>query len=593
MTVLDDIPATHAPGAARVRQYQSHMLSPVSTQPASAPGSKRTSTYSLGRDSRRMSQNITALPMMLLPTPSSSPTLKGKKTRPQSLSSLLLQHEQQQEQQEQQQQGNVQSRLSRQSKASWRGNRGGVGMNEMMVDLETTGVFVPSSGQRLRAEFVYRTVIQCADEIRRRGLDHPNIFYNPSPKKVISSMIALLTDQDRCDLYPIQCLRIDTVTGLLLNLLSQMSNPVVPYLVMEHYFRRGGSATRSPSMSTIHTSSRRQSSTIATTPMATPERTATLSDSSPISSLLPAIPALPPRGPSYVEMNWAREHFDLPAFLDVLPAMNRVILLEVLHLCQEILDRQGLNRMTLTRLVNQVSPALFSTVFDQKILETMAGGSMQCSIHGDGISSEEGSRAENYLFMVILVRFLFLTSSNDPNAATNSNMYNDMYNTCDNNYGTNNGNSIHSHPIETNGSSVPTIVTPVSESIYGQSNNSTSFRKSQERLLQEQQEYHDRMERSYQEMEIRKRPSQHFGVYSAAQKQQLQQEQQQYLTPARSNDQIQDKIVPDLAVSKHDATHVDTALTIGDGAMGAILAITEASMMDKRAHYDHLCQVRA
>jgi len=31
------------------------------------------------------------------------------------------------------------------------------------------GILVPSSGKRLRAEFVYRAVVQCADEIRRRG----------------------------------------------------------------------------------------------------------------------------------------------------------------------------------------------------------------------------------------------------------------------------------------------------------------------------------------------------------------------------------------------------------------------------------------
>ncbi|KAG0313392.1 hypothetical protein BGZ99_008915 [Dissophora globulifera] len=527
-------------------QNQSMLLSPVAPLDL-PPATKRVSMDNLAVASRRpMSDNITSsLHRLSVP----SPTLRGKKSRPKSLSSLLLQHEQQV--------SVAQPRLPHQTKTLRWANRGGIGTNEMMVDLETTGVFVPSSGKRLRAEFVYRTVIQCADEIRYRGLYHRNIFHNPSPKKVISSMIALLTDQDRCDLYSIQCLRIDTVAGLMLNLLSQMSNPVVPYHVMEHYFQQGGSnrsSTLSNRSSIISNSvaTRRQSSTVNAgntgTPMIVVEGTAIHSSEYPFptNAALPIIPELPPRGPSYVTMAWAREHFDLPAFLDALPAMNRVILLEVLHLCQEILEHQIENRVTLTGLVQQFAPAIFSTVFDQKILETVAGGSRRCSIHGDLITPEEGSRAESHLFMVILVRFLYLTTSSS--MPTGFRAANSAYNTF---IGINSYNNNYTDDVMEEDTATPASLS-VPSSNNGEDptpvGGKLTYRKSQERLQMVQQEYYNQMELSYQQMEIQKQPSQHFGVYSAAQKQQ-QKQQMQLQQPQPQYPQSQDTIVPSLAMA--------------------------------------------
>ncbi|KAF9581348.1 hypothetical protein BGW38_001678 [Lunasporangiospora selenospora] len=297
-------------------------------------------------------------------------------------------------------------------------NKGSIGSKgEMMLELETTGVFLPVAGKRLRPEFVYRSVIQCADEIRSRGLDHPNLFFNPSPKKVISSMVSLLLDQDRCTLYPIQCLRIDTVVNLMLNIVSQMSNPVIPYAIMEYYFKYGHSmpepqpASRHPRTGSHNSSN---SSMWGTSPDggASPTSSSSSSASSlggghesaeahsnPLphsqprtshsgsdqsgnhrrsntdssnSMALPFIPGFP-SSTTAGTIQWARDSFDLTAFLDALPPMNRVILLEILHLCEEALDHQVYNFLTLPRLVQQVAPALFSTVFDQKILEQVAG----------------------------------------------------------------------------------------------------------------------------------------------------------------------------------------------------------------------------
>ncbi|KAF9275791.1 hypothetical protein BGZ68_010512 [Mortierella alpina] len=373
----------------------------------------------------------------------------------------------------------------------------------MLVELETTGVFVPSKGQRLREEFVYQTVTQCADEIRSRGLSHPNLFYNPAPKKVISSMIDLMTDQQRCNLFAIQCLRIDTVASLMLNVLSQMSNPVIPYSVMEHYFQQGLPTTRSSSSP----SSRRHSAVLRMG-----------LDELPMSMLagLPAIPALPIMNhvssgvPSHATIAWARIYFDLAAFLGALPLMNRVILLEVLHVCHEVLQHQGSNRLTLARVVAQIAPALFSTVFDQKMLEKMVGGTRRCSIHCDSISSYEGNLAENHLLTVILVRFIYLTANSRSNSTSSSPRmpaqanHHQLRRKSSPSLGRSSYHSGSSGSCEYNGY----------DNRYDNRYDNTMYRRSQESIQQEQDAYYLKMARSFQEMELQQRHQQQYGQYA-------------------------------------------------------------------------------
>ncbi|KAF9094849.1 hypothetical protein BGX23_001492 [Mortierella sp. AD031] len=448
----------------------------------------------------------------------------SKKSRPKSFSSMVLLSDQKV--------SSPQPRLPHQSKATRWANRGGIGANEMMVDLETTGVFVPSNGCRLRAEFVYHSVIQCSDEIRHRGLLHPNIFTNPSPKKVISAMIALMIDQQRCDLFAIQCLRIDTVTGLMLNLMSQMSNPIIPYAITEHYFQRNGLATRSSS-SQSPPSSRRQSGV----PRPSPEQSQ--SPQSVLGDSLPVIPELPLK--TWVPFNaayaWAREYFDLHTFLALLPSMNRVILLEVLHLCHELLDHQIQNRLTITRLVQQIAPALFRTVFDQKILESIAGGSRRCSVYGDSISSLDGTRAENHLFMIILVRFLHLSSNNygastaDPSLIAFRNAISDQGSLC----------SMHNvEPLGRHATHVSQVSSSSSVGASDYEHSNGAFRKSQQWHQQEQQDHYQRMERFFQKMEILQLPSHHFGYHPANQDQATQHRQHHHKSHSSSSVNVND-----------------------------------------------------
>ncbi|KAF9138771.1 hypothetical protein BGX30_008776 [Mortierella sp. GBA39] len=474
-----------------------------------------------------------------------------------------------------QQTSSPQPRLPHQVKATRWANRGGIGANEMMVGLETTGVFVPSNGRRLRAEFVYRSVIQCADEIRQRGLVHANIFANPSPKKVITAMIALMIDQERCDLYSMQCLRIDTVVSLMLNLMSQMSNPIIPYVVMEHYFQQSGHTTRSSPANPVNLPSPSDSQAERHSEIHT--RNTECAFYFTVGDSLPVIPALPLKGASMASSHagylWARDYFDLHAFLAVLPAINRVILLEVLHLCQELMKCQIQNRLTIGRLVQQIAPAIFSTVFDQKILETMAGGSRRCSLYGDSISPQDGSRAENHLLTVILVRFLHISSSGSPTADPCLNIYRSAAVSDE-------GSSCSMQDVELHGRypSQASSSSGMSGSDYEHQN--LAFRKSQQWHHQEKQGYYHQMERSFQEMEILQRPTQHFG-YHPAQKDQhtVQKLNQSSSSSVNVNDfGISQKVHEPLQIPSQDT---NTGLNVGGD-----FALHEPTL--ESSHRDHI-----
>ncbi|KAF9538334.1 hypothetical protein EC957_006914 [Mortierella hygrophila] len=520
----------------QMKHYHSTVLSTTSTTPPTPSGSnnQRASIDNVNGSAKRMSV---------------ASTVKGKKSRPMSLSTMLLQSDQQT--------SSPQPRLPHQVKATRWANRGGIGANEMMVGLETTGIFVPSNGRRLRAEFVYRSVIQCADEIRQRGLVHTNIFANPSPKKVITAMIALMIDQERRDLYPMQCLRIDTVVSLMLNLMSQMSNPIIPYVVMEHYFQQSGHITRSSpfNLAILPSPSDSQAEGDSEIHKQNTERAFyfTVGDS------LPVIPALPLKGASMGSSHagylWARDYFDLHTFLAVLPAINRVILLEVLHLCQELMEYQIQNRLTISRLVQQIAPALFSTVFDQMILETMAGGSKRCSLYGDSISPQDGSRAENHLFTVILVRFLHISSNGSPTADQCLNVNRSVAVSDD-------GSSCSMRNVELHGRypSQASSSSGMSGSDYEHQN--LAFRKSQQWHHQEQQSYCHQMERSFQEMEILQRPPQHFGYHPAQQDQHTVQKLNQSSSSSVnfSDFGISQKVHEPLQIPSQDAS---TGLNVG------------------------------
>jgi hypothetical protein len=99
---------------------------------AEVPGSKRTNGDD--SDARPWSRSEILPAEAMRPA---SPSARGKKSRPKSLTSLLLMNDQSS--------SGAQPRLPHQSKLTRWANRGGIGANEMMLELETTGVFGTSS----------------------------------------------------------------------------------------------------------------------------------------------------------------------------------------------------------------------------------------------------------------------------------------------------------------------------------------------------------------------------------------------------------------------------------------------------------------
>lgn len=85
----------------------------------------------------------------------------------------------------------------------------------------------------LPIEFVYRVVVLCVDEIMERGLNHPFILKNTCSASVVAAMITLMADPERRDLFSLKCMRIDTVAGVMLAVLKNLREAIVPMEIQE------------------------------------------------------------------------------------------------------------------------------------------------------------------------------------------------------------------------------------------------------------------------------------------------------------------------------------------------------------------------
>ena len=85
----------------------------------------------------------------------------------------------------------------------------------------------------LPIEFVYRIVVSCVDEIMERGLNHPFILKNPYSPSVVAAMVTLMADPERRDLFSLKCTRIDTVAGVMLAVLKNLREAIVPMEIQE------------------------------------------------------------------------------------------------------------------------------------------------------------------------------------------------------------------------------------------------------------------------------------------------------------------------------------------------------------------------
>ncbi|KAF9990268.1 hypothetical protein BGZ75_002904 [Mortierella antarctica] len=85
----------------------------------------------------------------------------------------------------------------------------------------------------LPIEFVHRTVVACVDEIMERGLNHPFILKNPYPPSVVAALVTLMLDPERRDLFSLKCTRIDTVAGVMLAVLKNLREAIVPLEIQD------------------------------------------------------------------------------------------------------------------------------------------------------------------------------------------------------------------------------------------------------------------------------------------------------------------------------------------------------------------------
>ncbi|KAG0301984.1 hypothetical protein BGZ98_007882 [Dissophora globulifera] len=167
----------------------------------------------------------------------------------------------------------------------------------------------------LPIEFVYRIVVACVDEIMERGLNHPFILKNPYPPSVVAAMLTLMADPDRRDLFSLKCMRIDTVAGVMLAVLKNMRQAIVPMEIQEELtFDVNGLSTSVPSTPTLSSQSLNKINTV--------------------NSLL-----------------------NHPNF----PAVNRALLMELLNLSLAILNRSSFNRVKPDMLASVLGPHIFAT----------------------------------------------------------------------------------------------------------------------------------------------------------------------------------------------------------------------------------------
>ncbi|GJJ69028.1 hypothetical protein EMPS_01374 [Entomortierella parvispora] len=168
----------------------------------------------------------------------------------------------------------------------------------------------------LPIEFVYRIVVACVDEIMERGLNRPFILKNPYSPSVVAAILTLLADPERRDLFSLKCTRIDTVAGVMLAVLKNLREAIVPIEIQEELTSAHGGFSNVSGASTPN-SSTQGSNKINT-----------------VTSLL--------------------NHSSFPA-------VNRALLMELLNLSLAILNRSSFNRVKPDMLASILGPHIFAT----------------------------------------------------------------------------------------------------------------------------------------------------------------------------------------------------------------------------------------
>ncbi|CAO3571917.1 unnamed protein product [Mortierella alpina] len=169
----------------------------------------------------------------------------------------------------------------------------------------------------LPIEFVHRTVVACVDEIMERGLNHPFILKNPYPPSVVAALVTLMLDPERRDLFSLKCTRIDTVAGVMLAVLKNLREAIVPLEIQDELTSVTNHAIATGGFTNLGTTTPTSGNKINT-----------------VDSLL-----------------------NHPNF----PSVNRALLIELLNLSLAILNRSSFNRVKPDMLASVLGPYIFTT----------------------------------------------------------------------------------------------------------------------------------------------------------------------------------------------------------------------------------------
>ncbi|KAG0262617.1 hypothetical protein DFQ27_002238 [Actinomortierella ambigua] len=186
----------------------------------------------------------------------------------------------------------------------------------------------------LPIEFVYRIVVACVDEIMERGLNHRFIMQNQYSASVVAAMLTLMADPKRRHLFSLKCMRIDTVVGVMLSVLKNIRETIVPHEIQEELTSASDmflSAASSPTSPVMAQNGHFQPS---------PSSGSGFSHSQ-----------------SAPRINTVASLLNHPNF----PAVNRALLMELLNLSLALLNRSTFNSTRPDVLAGVLGPLIFAT----------------------------------------------------------------------------------------------------------------------------------------------------------------------------------------------------------------------------------------
>ncbi|KAG0330196.1 hypothetical protein BG004_002153, partial [Podila humilis] len=88
--------------------------------------------------------------------------------------------------------------------------------------------------------FSHRVIMSCIEEIKLRGLKHPQLFRNVFHQPSVEASLSMFANPRKNHLFSVKMMRIDTVAGLLTTALSRTYPPLIPVHIQEMFQNPNG-----------------------------------------------------------------------------------------------------------------------------------------------------------------------------------------------------------------------------------------------------------------------------------------------------------------------------------------------------------------